>query len=470
MTTEAVPLSKIKAPPHSNEAEQSLLGAVMMRPGNYDRVADRITADMFYSGRHRMIWQAIDEIAREGMQTDPVTVGEWFRSQGKADKIENGAYLTMLANETPGSNALGWAKIIEDKHLRRRLIEAGTDITDAAWQHGGDPLEEAQQKLQELDRPTAGDAVPISAALSGWLEHIDKLQRGEVTKVNTGLVDVDRQIRWLMPADLMIVAGRPGTGKTIYGLQTAMHNARQGRPVLVLSLEMTLLQLVQRAIAGGGVESEKFYDPESLTHQDWRVIQEVMVDLKRMKNLLISDRPAQTINQIRVMARRHKRLHDISLLVVDYLQLAKSGKRPDSREQEVAEISGGLKSIGKELGIPVIALAQLNRDMEKRALGARRPVISDLRESGAIEQDADIIQMLYFNGQYDENDQSGILEVITRKYRNGPTGTSMVGYRPERFRMVNADLDEIGQYRREYLSGPPGGGGKKRPGFGLEDH
>lgn len=471
MSTEPTHLSNVKAPPHSNAAEQSLLGTVMARPDNYDRVADRITAEMFYRSVHRMTWQAIDEIARDGMEPDPVTVGEWFSNQGKLDAIDNGAYLTMLANETPGSNAVGWARIIEDKYLRRRLIEAGTDITEIGSGHDDDPLEAAQKTLQELDRPTAGDAVPISEALGDWVEHVQALAAGDVTKVTTGLVDVDRQIRCLMPGNLMVVAGRPGTGKTIYGLQVAMSNARQGRPVLFISLEMTTFELITRAVVGGGVEQDKLYGGSALTHQDWKNIKDVLADLKRLgdaKTLLVSETPAQTIEKMRIMARRHKRLHGIELVVVDYLQLAKSGKRVDRREQEVAEISGGLKAIGKELGIPVIALAQLNRDMEKRAGAARRPMLSDLRESGAIEQDADIIQMLFLNGQHDENDTSGILEVITRKNRNGPVGTSLVGYQPQRFRFVNAALDEIGHYRSTVLTGSPGGG-KKAPRIGQEN-
>lgn len=470
MSIDPAMLSNVKPPPHSNEAEQSLLGAVMLNPKCYDLVADRVRPEWFYRENHRLIWQAVDEITRQGQEADAVTVTNWFGRKELLDRVENGAYVTMLANEVPGtSNVRGWARIVEDKHRRRRLIEAATQIQDAAWS-ADDPLEQSIRHLHDLESQDAGEAVTMAQATAAWLDHMDQLSRGDVVTVDTGLIDVDRQIRRLMGGNLIIVAGRPGTGKTIFGLQVARHNARQGRPTMIFSVEMTYIELVARAVSGGGVKSDRLFDPNDLTPAEWQIIHQVVGELKTQHNLWIDETPELSIEQLRIRARRAKRLHGLELVVVDYLQLLKASRRTNNREQEVAEISRGLKAIAKELNVPVIALAQLNRELEKRTGAARRPVLADLRESGSIEADADIIQMLYLNGQYDENDTSGILEVITRKHRNGPTGTSLVGYQPERFRTVNADLQEIAQYRRDVLDANQARRPNRKKPFDLEDY
>lgn len=451
-------LSAPRQPPNSLEAEQALLGAVMLSERVYDRIGDQVIEDHFYRETHRLIWKAIRDLADAGRPFDPVTVTERLQHWKVAERVDGGAYLTQLANEVPTTHAgavHGWAEILADKHLRRHLVQAGTEIADEAF-NGDDPLAFATSAIGQMDLPGADALIDMKQAARVFLDRMSELADPSTPLVRTGLAEIDRQIGGLHPGDLMIAAGRPGMGKSTYGMQIGWNVAKTGLPVQVFQLEMSVFQLIKRRIAAAGVANDRMRSPNELSEDEWKSIRGALVNLRDLP-VYIDETPALTIREIQLRARRARRRHGIGLIIIDYLQLVRPSRSRNSREQEVAEVSSGLKALAKELGVPVIALAQLNRAVETRA--NKRPMMADLRESGQIEQDADVIQFLYFNGKYEKGDHSGILEVITDKFRDGATGAALVGYRPGRFAMVNADYDTMSEYRDRFLSDSKPGGG-----------
>ncbi len=423
-------ISNAKAPPHSNEAEQSLLGGLMLSTTAWDKVADQVDEADFYRENHRLIFRAISELCHQGQPCDPVTVAEWFSRHGKPDRIDGGAYLTMLANETPGpANILGYARIVREKSILRQLIDIGTEIADNALTPSGrasqELLEEAEKRIYAIaDQGVhrASGYIKIQDVMASALDLLNELQEheGDITGVPSGFIELDKRTAGLQPTDLIIVAGRPSMGKTTLAMNIAERAAiRHKVPVAVFSMEMSDIQLVMRLFSSLGQINQNKLRTGRLDDHDWVNLTSAMSMLKTA-NILIDQTPSLSPTELRARARRMKREHDIGLIVIDYLQLMKVSGTIENRATEIAEISRSLKALAKELNVPVIALSQLNRSLEQRP--NKRPVMADLRESGAIEQDADLILFIYRDEVYNEDSpDKGKAEIIIGKHRNGAT-------------------------------------------------
>lgn len=389
-----------RAPPHSSEAEQSLIGAVLLDNRAFDRVS-WLAPNAFYEDRHRRVWSAIVRLIEAGREADVVTVSETLGDD--LERAGGAAYLAALTQTTPTAlNAHRYAEIVRDKRILRELAQRGTDIAEKALAASADPRELAQEAEASImavldDRIVSGDVVHIGQAATEYVDWVDAHPNG----IETGLKDFDALTGGLLPGNLLIIAGRTHMGKTSLALQFAEHICEKA-PGVMFSLEAT-----RREIAGRLVEWHKH-----------RAGRDAAVDKVFRLNLFIDDSARISPAMMRARLRRAKRQHGLSLVVVDYLQLV-AGKG-DTREQEVAHISRELKAIGKEFEVPVIALAQLNRDVEKRA--DKKPYMSDLRESGAIEQDADIIALLYRPDYYDANFEGSMAEAEIHVPKNRNTG------------------------------------------------
>ncbi|QKK02599.1 MAG: replicative DNA helicase [Pseudomonadota bacterium] len=447
-------LSNAKTPPHSNEAEQSLLGALMLSVEAWDKVADQVDEADFYRESHRLIFRAITELCQQGQPCDAVTVSEWFASRGQLDRVDAGAYLTMLANETPGAvNVLGYAQIVREKSILRKLIEIGTEISDSALQARGrsskDVLEEAEQRIyaiadQGVHRTSS--YVPIQQVMASAMDLLSELQEneGDLTGVPTGFADLDRRTSGLQKTDLIIVAGRPSMGKTSFAMNIAERAAiRYKVPVAIFSMEMSDTQLVMRLFSSLGQINQERLRTGNLEVHDWVNLRSAMSLLKNAR-IFIDQTPSLTPTDLRARARRMKREHDIGLVVVDYLQLMKVPGHSENRTNEISEISRSLKALAKELNVPVVALSQLNRALEQRP--DKRPKMADLRESGAIEQDADLILFIYRDEVYHEDSaDKGKAEIIIGKHRNGATGSFPLAFQGEYVRFRDFAPDHYGQ-------------------------
>ncbi len=443
-------LSSVRAPPHSNEAEQSLLGALMLSQQVWDEVSDQVDETDFYRRNHRLIYRAIAELAQDNQPCDAVTVSDWFARHNQLDQVDSGAYLTMLANETPGPvNALGYAKIVREKSILRQLIQIGTEIADSALQTAGrsskDLLEDAEQRIYAIADQGAHRAsgyVSVRDVMANAMDLLHELQQLEdgLSGVPTGFIELDQRTSGLQKTDLIIVAGRPSMGKTSLAMNIAERAAiRHKVPVAVFSMEMSDTQLVMRLFSSLGQINQKRLLSGRLDGQDWIKLRSAMTLLKSA-NILIDQTPSLTPSDLRARARRMKREHDIGLIVVDYLQLMQVPGSSENRTNEISEISRSLKALAKELDVPVIALSQLNRALEQRP--DKRPRMADLRESGAIEQDADLILFIYRDEVYNpESADKGIAEIIIGKHRNGAIGSFNLAFQGEfvRFRDFTPD-------------------------------
>ncbi|AKS41843.1 replicative DNA helicase [Wenzhouxiangella marina] len=446
-------LSSAKAPPHSNEAEQSLLGALMLSTDAWDKVADQIDESDFYRANHRLIYRAIAELCQGGQPCDAVTVADWFASRDMLDKVDGGAYLTMLANETPGpANVLGYANIVRERSILRQLIEIGTSIADDALQSGGrnskELLEEAEKRIYAIADQGAhkqSGYVPIQKVMAEAMDLLNELQEneGELTGVPTGFSELDKRTAGLQPTDLIIVAARPSMGKTTFSMNIAEKAAiRYKVPVAVFSMEMSDTQLVMRLFSSLGQIGQDKLRTGRLDNHDWVNLRSAMTMLKGAQ-MFIDQTPSLSPVDLRARARRMKRDHDIGLIVIDYLQLMKVPGLGENRTQEISEISRSLKALAKELQVPVIALSQLNRALEQRP--DKRPKMADLRESGAIEQDADLILFIYRDEVYNEDSpDKGKAEIIIGKHRNGATGHFNLSFQGEFLRFRDFTYDHHG--------------------------
>ncbi|MDX1626261.1 MAG: replicative DNA helicase [Wenzhouxiangellaceae bacterium] len=447
------PLKPVRQPPNSMEAEQSLLGALMLSEHAWDKIADRLGEGDFYRETHRLIFRAIAELQADHQPSDAVTVADWFARNDLLDRVEGGAYLTMLANDTPGtSNILGYADIVREKSILRQLIEIGTDVADAALNPGGQSsrtlLEEAEKKMYaiaEQGMRTRGEYRHIKDVMSMAMDRLNELQdnEGDITGVPTGFSELDRRTAGLQPTDLIIVAGRPAMGKTSFAMNMAAHAAiKKQVPVAVFSMEMSDLQLVLRLFSSLGQIGQDKLRTGKLDHQDFVNLQSAMSVLKKA-NILIDETPALTPTELRARARRMKREYDIGMILIDYLQLMQTTDTKENRATQIGEISRGLKALAKELKVPVIALSQLNRALEQRP--NKRPVMADLRESGSIEQDADLILFIYRDEVYnDDSPDKGKAEIIIGKHRNGATGEFHLTFQGEYLRFRDYIDDRYG--------------------------
>ena len=424
-------IEDLKIPPHSIEAEQSVLGGLMLDNQTWDQVADVVIESDFYRFDHRLIFRAIAELADKNQPLDIITIKETLNSMEELDNAGGLAYLGELAKNTPSAaNIRAYATIVREKSILRQLISIGSDIAEKGFNSGErsstDILDEVEQQIFSIaDQGNRNTGFQnIKDLLASTMETIDELSKSDakITGAETGYTDLDDKTSGLQPGDLIIVAGRPSMGKTTFSMNLAEFIAiNDSKPVAIFSMEMPAEQLILRMFASLGRVPLNDIRTGRISEQDWPRISNAVKTFSNTK-LFIDDGAAQSPVEIRAKARRLAREHgDLGLIVIDYLQLMTSGGKSDNRANEVSEISRALKALAKELNVPVIALSQLNRSLEQRP--NKRPIMSDLRESGAIEQDADVIMFIYRDEVYNEDTpDKGIAEVIIGKQRNGAIG------------------------------------------------
>lgn len=419
-------------PPHSTESEQSVLGALMQAPDAFDGIAGKIDATMFFSQGNGMVFRVISDMILDARPVDVVTVAEELEGRGQLDDVGGLGYLAEITHNTPSAaNIRRYADIVRDRWQTRRLAAAGHEIvsmTDASM-----PITEALDKAQSMllgiaeTRPDT-DAQPISNAMRAMLEQIETAYESGtgIVGISTGLADLDNQLGGLRGGQLIIIAGRPAMGKTTLAMQIAHHAARNHGPALVCSMEMPATELAAREVARIARLSVTEMMRGKLTGEDWSALTHGIAMVNDLP-MFVDEQGNLSITEVAAKTRTARRKHNIGLLVVDYLQLMRG--EGDNRNQEIERITRGLKAMAKELDIPIIALSQLSRKCEERT--NKRPMLSDLRESGGIEQDADVVLFIYRDEIYDPGSQDkGTAEIIVGKQRNGPTGrirTTFIG-------------------------------------------
>ena len=427
----------MRVPPQSVEAEQVVIGGLLLDNRAWEQIADRITESDFYRNDHRIIFSAIRNLEEKSQPFDAVTLSEWMQKNGQLEDAGGLAYLGRLAKETPtAANIVAYADIVRERSVLRQLIAVGTDIASSGFKTEGrssrELLEEAEKRvfhIAEQDMRGRGGFQDIKDLLTKTVEEIDFLfqSEGNITGIPTGFDKFDENTTGLHPGELIIVAGRPSMGKTTFAMNIAENAAIGSKtPVAVFSMEMPGEQLAMRMISSLGRIDQHHIRTGQLTDEDWPRITSA-VHMLSEANLFIDDTPAMSPGEVRARARRMKRKHGLGLIVIDYLQLMQVPGASENRATEISEISRGLKALAKELSVPVIALSQLNRSLEQRT--DKRPIMSDLRESGAIEQDADLIVFIYRDEVYNEDSpDKGMAEIIIAKQRNGPIGKSVLTF------------------------------------------
>ena len=414
-----------------------MLGALMLNNDAWFDVLDVVASSDFYRPQHRIVFEAMAALSRENQPLDAVTVSEALQSRGLLEKAGGIAYLAELVDGTPGaSNVAAYARIVRDRSTLRKLIAAANQIAEKSFTREGQSDEElldfAEQEIFRIseDRTKSDGPQEINPLLDGTVRRVSELSKskGAITGLATGFTDLDRLTAGLQKADLVIVAGRPSMGKTSLAMNMVEHAILNSEaPSLVFSLEMPADQLVMRMLSSLARIDQSRMRIGDLEENDWDRFNAAVAQL-RDKPLHIDDTAALTPNEIRARARRVARQHrGLGLIVVDYMQLMRGSGQPENRTTEISEISRSLKALAKEMRCPVIAAAQLNRALETRT--NKRPIMADLRESGAIEQDADVILFIYRDEVYNEETEDiGIAEIIIGKQRNGPIGTVKLSY------------------------------------------
>ncbi len=431
-------VNDLRIPPHSIQAEQSLLGGLMLDNQTWDSVADKVAAADFYRREHRLIYSAVRKLAEAEQPFDVVTLAETLERTGGLADAGGLPYLGTLVKDTPSAaNVNAYAKIVRENSVLRQLISVGTDISDIAFNPGGresaELLDEAERRVFEIaEQETRGGGgfQPLKTLLGRAVERIEVLfQRNEpITGLPSGFTDFDKMTSGLQPSDLIIVAGRPSMGKTTFAMNMAENVALEvRRPVAIFSMEMPGDALAMRMMSSLGRIDQHRVRTGKLEDDEWPRLTSA-VNMLAEAPMFIDDTPALSPTEVRARARRLKREHgDLALIVIDYLQLMQAPTVGENRATEISAISRSLKALAKELSVPVIALSQLNRSLEQRP--NKRPVMSDLRESGAIEQDADLIVFIYRDEVYHEDTKDkGIAEIIIGKQRNGPIGTTRLTF------------------------------------------
>ncbi|NVK54135.1 MAG: replicative DNA helicase [Alteromonadaceae bacterium] len=441
-------VEKLKVPPHSIEAEQAVLGSMLIDPESWDKVSELVTDSEFYNRSHQIVFKAILQLLANSQPVDLITVSELLENNDKLDDAGGFAYLGELARNTPSSaNVTAYAKIIRERAITRELIGVANEIAEVGYNPEGrdsaDILDMAESKVFEIAERRTGESEgpqSIESVLGKTIDRLEALIKDnrEVTGVTTGFADLDKKTSGLQPSDLIIVAARPSMGKTTFAMNLA-ENAMlaEDKPVLVFSLEMPSEQIMMRMLASLSRVDQTKIRTAQLDDEDWARISNTMAMLKEKDNIYVDDSSGLTPMDVRSRARKLARERGgLSMIMVDYLQLMRVPSLSDNRTLEIAEISRSLKALAKELNIPVVALSQLNRSLEQRA--DKRPVNSDLRESGSIEQDADLIMFIYRDEVYHENSEDkGIAEIIIGKQRNGPIGTSRLTFQGQFSRFDN---------------------------------
>ncbi|EGR3948686.1 replicative DNA helicase [Vibrio cholerae] len=425
----------IKVPPHSLEAEQSVIGGLLLDNERWDTVSEHVMTQDFYSRPHRLIFDGVKSILEAGKPLDLITLSEYLEQREQLEDVGGFAYLADLAKNTPSAaNINAYAEIVAERALVRNLIGVANEIADAGYDPQGrnaeDLLDLAESKVFAIaEARTSENEGPknVDSILECTLERIEllyKTPQDGVTGVNTGFTDLNKKTAGLQGSDLIIVAARPSMGKTTFAMNLCENAAmEQDKPVLIFSLEMPAEQIMMRMLASLSRVDQTKIRTGQLDDEDWARISSTMGILMEKKNMYIDDSSGLTPTEVRSRARRIAREHGgLSLIMVDYLQLMRVPALTDNRTLEIAEISRSLKALAKELNVPVVALSQLNRSLEQRA--DKRPVNSDLRESGSIEQDADLIMFIYRDEVYHpDSPLKGTAEIIIGKQRNGPIGS-----------------------------------------------
>ncbi|MDF1483679.1 replicative DNA helicase [Ramlibacter sp. H39-3-26] len=428
-------VAKLRIPPHSIEAESSVLGGLLLDNGAWDRVGDLLVDSDFYRYEHRLVYAAIGGLVNATKPADVITVYEQLQSIGKAEEVGGLAYLNALAQYVPSaSNIRRYAEIVRERSILRKLVSASDEIATNAFNPQGRPvdkiLDEAEQKIFNIGEEGSRMKQGFQAMNSLVVSLLDRVQEmadnpNDITGVPTGFVDLDRMTSGLQAGDMVVLAARPSMGKTAFAINIAEHVAlHEGLPVAIFSMEMGASQLAVRIVGSIGRIDQGHLRTGKLTDEEWPRLTEAIERLRNI-SLHIDETPGLTPSELRANARRLARqCGKLGLIVVDYLQLmsGSASSEGENRATELGEISRGLKMLAKELQCPVIALSQLNRSVETRT--DKRPMMSDLRESGAIEQDADIIMFIYRDDYYNKDSKTpNQAEVIIGKQRNGPTGT-----------------------------------------------
>ena len=441
-------LDYLRVPPHSVEAEQSVLCGLLLDNNAWDRLTDILQEDNFYRHDHRLIWSHIARLVNLARPADVITVNESLASAAKSEEVGGLAYLNALAHNTPSAaNIRRYAEIVRERSMLRKLVSIADEISAAAFNPQGKEarqlLDEAESRVFQIAQEGARGAAgfkEIQPLLTQVVERIDELYHrdsdSDVTGVPTGFADLDKMTSGLQPGDLVIVAGRPSMGKTSFSMNIGEHVAiEQGLPVAVFSMEMGAVQLAMRMLGSVGMLDQHRMRTGKLLADDWPRVTHA-VQLMQDAQVYIDETPALTAMDLRARARRLARqCGQLGLIIIDYIQLM-SGSGGENRATEISEISRSLKSLAKELNCPLIALSQLNRSLEQRP--NKRPVMSDLRESGAIEQDADVILFIYRDEVYNpDSPDKGSAEIIIGKQRNGPIGTVRLTFQGMSTRFLN---------------------------------
>lgn len=423
--------ASLKVPPHSSEAEQSVIGGLMLDNTTWDQVADQVSSSDFYRREHKLIFAAIESLAESSSPFDVVTLSEWLASNDTLEEVGGIGHLGELAKNTPSvANVVAYARIVRERAVLRELVKVANEIAETAFSPEGRSANELIDNAERLVFQIAESGirqfagfVNIKEVLASVVERIDELYQRDspITGVPTGFTDLDDKTSGLQAGDLVIVAGRPSMGKTSFAMNVVEYAAiSDGLPVAVFSMEMPAEQLIMRMLSSLGRIDQHKLRTGRLGDDDWPRLTSALNMLGETK-IFVDDAPALTPTELRARCRRIKREHGLGMVVVDYLQLMQVPGSKENRATEISEISRSLKALAKELKLPVIALSQLNRSLEQRP--DKRPVMSDLRESGAIEQDADVILFIYRDEVYrDDTPDKGIAEINIGKQRNGPIG------------------------------------------------
>lgn len=421
----------IQSQPNSREAEEAVLGSVLINPDSYFEISQVIMPDDFYIIRNQWIWNAFMRLHEKRIPIDILTVSEDLQEQGQLGEIGGQAYLLALVNQTPTSlHAEAYAQIVEQTSIRRRMLASANEMAKLAYDEGKEVktiLDEAEKSVFGLSaRRVRHDLEPIQQVVSEYYDHVDELskQDEEIFGVPTGLTDLDKCLGGMQKSDLLIIAGRPGSGKTGFLLSVAKNAAQKHKKnVAMFSLEMSNQQLVQRLIAQETNIDTHRLRTGKLLDEEWEVFTHA-IDVLANTHIWLDDTPAITPLNLRTKCRRLHMEYGLDLILVDYLQLMGSDSRNENRVQEVSYISRSLKVLARELDVPVVAAAQLSRAVEQRE--GKRPVLSDLRESGSLEQDSDIVMFIHRPDKDDkDNPRRNIAELIVAKHRNGPTNNGI---------------------------------------------
>lgn len=435
-----------RTPPHNIEAEQSVIGAVFIEPQAFVQASEILIAEDFYRASHQRIFAAMISLSERGEPIDVVTVTTFLNDRKQLEEVGGVSYLTELAESVPtAANVEYYSKIVEEKSTLRRLIRKATDIVTASFEREDeveDVLNDAEKSILEVSgSKNSGAFKNIKDVLINVYDNIEMLhqQKGDVTGIPTGFMELDGITSGFQRNDLIIIAARPSVGKTAFALNIAQNVAvKTDENVAIFSLEMGADQLVQRMLcAEGNIDAQRMRSGQ-LQADDWSKLTMAMGSLSNA-GIYIDDTPGVRVNEIRSKCRRLKQEHGLGMILIDYLQLIQgSGNSKENRQQEVSEISRALKALARELEVPLIALSQLSRGVESRQ--DKRPMMSDIRESGSIEQDADIVGFLYRDDYYDkETEKQNIIEIIIAKQRNGPTGTVELAFVKEYNKFVDLD-------------------------------